>query len=197
MNSQKYIDTYLQTIPIPSQRTPKLFVLGFFGLPGSGKSTVTAALAAQLDLYVASNDQIRRWLNAQGFEGDAPVQPMVQAIAEASTVYLYEHHVSHIIDADLAKFHAKAQSYATAHDAQLFLIRLTTPEATILQRLQQRAAHQDELSRAGVEEFRRRQQVHNEISTAPDIIGEVDTSQPLAPQLAQIVATLRDDKGVI
>ncbi len=168
MSDQEYIESYLKTIDTPSGNTKRLFAIGMIGLNGSGKSTIAEALGKELNIYVASNDKIRRWMNEQGFSGDAPRQDLLQHIAETSSQYLYNQQISHIIDADLLKFHENARQKAEASAARFFLIRVITPEEVILERLGRRkekinTKEATTLSRAGAEEYFKRKQIHEEV----------------------------------
>jgi uncharacterized protein (DUF2164 family) len=148
-------------------------------------------------LYVASNDVIRRFLNAQGFEGDAPVQQTLQFIAESFGIYLYEHKVSHIIDADLLKFYEAARNKAYSHGAKFYLIDIECADAVIRQRILDRgqeitAGTSDNLSRADIAEYERRKAIHQEVSR-PSCDFTVHTDQPLEPQLQSIITRLQGD----
>jgi predicted kinase len=200
--TEEYIDAYLATIPLPKVSHTPLFAVGMVALPGTGKSTFASALASELGLYVASNDRIRRWLNEeQGIPGDAPHQELLQAIAEASSKYLFKNNISHILDNDLVKFHELARLNARDGGAEFFLFHLEAPEAVILERLSIRqvditSGSSANLSRAGADEYYRRKQVHQELGLPSRIDLTIDASLPVATEVNAAVNYLRS-RGVV
>jgi len=60
------LNEYLATLAVRPNNTPRLFAIGFLGLPGSGKSTLADLLGSTLGLPVDRSDQIRRFLNFKG-----------------------------------------------------------------------------------------------------------------------------------
>lgn len=191
---------FIDQLPVKDHNSRQLFVIGMIGLNGSGKSYLARQIADQIGLYVGSNDSIRRFLNEQGFTGDAPVQDTLQFIAEESSKYLYDHQVSHIIDADLIKFHANARRNAEAHGARFYLINVQCPEPVMRERVTTRltdvnAGRSDNDSRADINEFEKRLALHNELPK-PVCDFTVMTNQDLTSQIDTIIATLRQD-GVI
>jgi predicted kinase len=194
-----YVENYLKTIDTPHDNTKKLFAVGLIGLVGSGKSTFARVLASKLNLYIASNDRIRRWLNGQGIDGASPEQATLQEIAEATTRFLYSNRISHIIDADLMKFQDVALDNAVNHSARLFFVEVMAPEEVILQRLRQRDAgniDQQDLSRVGVEEYVKRKAIHEAMPRPDKLLMTIDTSQDLESQVDRLVEKLRKE-GVV
>lgn len=201
MSTQEYIDAYLKTITTPSHNTKKLFAIGMVGLNGVGKSTFANALANELNLYVASNDQIRRWLNEQGFAGESPEQDLVQAIAEASSVFLYKQQISHIIDNDLVKFYKNAKNNANENGAEFYLLHLEAPEEVVLQRLEQRQQDIDSgttnnLSRVGADEYFKRKQLHEELGQPEDLLLTINTFDDTMKGVNQVVESLKNKNAI-
>src|SRR5689334_16810217 len=122
VNNDELLAKFLASINVRPHNTKKLFVVGLVGIIGSGKSYVAGLLAQRTGLYIGNSDVIRRFLNSEGFEGEAPVQQTLQYIAEHSSGYLYQKQVSHIIDADLVKFHDTARRNALNHGALFYLV---------------------------------------------------------------------------
>lgn len=185
---------YLTRLPLENHKD-KPFVIGLMGLVGSGKSTVAAEIAKRFGILIGSNDDIRRFLNEEGHGGSAPVQQTLQYIAEAASDYLYAHHVSHIIDADLFKFAASAKERAERNGFRFVLVEVACPEEVIRQRIIQRSkdievGNATNASRAGIEEFERRKEVW---ATVPkpkaDIV--IRTDQPLDEQIEELVKILQ------
>lgn len=194
-------ERYFQSIKVPSNFTRLPFAVGMVGVVGSGKSTVAAALADKLDLYVASNDAIRRFLNGLGFEGASPRQELLQYIAESSTRYLMSHGISHIMDLDLMKFYSLARQNVESNGGRFYLVNVTCPEKVILERLSARtqkgAAHDiANLSRSGVEEYYVRKRVHEETKMPARFDFTFDTSKALEPQVSEFAEILRQ-KGAV
>lgn len=193
-------ELYLNAIPIRPRNTKETFAVGMIGLVGSGKSTVAKEIARRLGLFVASNDAIRRFLNTQGYPGSSPMQEAVQSIAIATSRHLFAQHISHIIDADLIKFHVVARQEAAAAGAKLFLLHIHCPESVTLDRLRRRQAgsggDEADLSQAGEGEYEIRKNLHRTIAMPQDIVMAIDTSQPLGLQVDEFVAMLQS-QGVL
>lgn len=196
MSDNELISAYIKTIKTPGHNTKKLFTIGMVALNGTGKSYFANTLADCLNLYVASNDRIRRWLNEQGFEGESPQQELMQKIAEASSIYLYKQHVSHIIDADLIKFHNVARQNAIANKAEFFLLHLTAPEDIVLERLAKRekdiaSGQSDSLSRVGADEYFRRKELHNETGIPDGLLLTINTNNDIVEEVERTVGLLK------
>jgi predicted kinase len=134
MEREQILQKYIQTLPT-TKTSERLFIIGFIGLTGSGKSTVAKELAKRLNLAIASNDIIRKFLRSNNLTTPENEQPMVEYISIESTKYLLENKVPHIIDADLIKFYNFAQSNAEKYGIQLFIINVVCPEEEILTRI--------------------------------------------------------------
>lgn len=191
---EKLVNEYIGAIVAQPSNAKKLFILGFIGLNGVGKTFISEKIAEKLGLYIASNDRIRRFLNTKGFEGASPAQHLVQEIAERSTNYLFENNISHIIDADLIEFHKTARINANKYGAKLFLIKLVCPEEIILDRLNRRSKETEinpalNLSRVGAERYFERKRLHESLEL-PEIFFSIDTSQGIDSQIEDLVNSL-------
>lgn len=200
INKKKLIEEYLETIELNKYKTKKLFAIGFIGLIGIGKSFVAQKLEEKLGIFVAANDKIRRFLNQKGFKGDSPVQNILQEIAEATTIYLYKNRVSHIIDADLIKFHLLAKKISEENGADFFLIKLICPEEIIISRLEKRKAEckdnpSSNFSRADMDEYFRRKEMHL-LSPIPETFFTINTSGEIDLQISELAQKLNQE-GVI
>lgn len=208
--SERLLKKFLQTIGYPSKNTRRLFALGFIGTTGVGKSTVAILLSKKLNLYVASNDKVRRFLNKEGLPGKFPDQELLQQIAEESSRYLYKNKISHVIDADLIKFHEVAKKNAESHGAKFFLIHLVCPEEVILRRLRKRKEEiQRELkenpgsefasqghSLSFKKEYLERTKMHNTHPLPEYIYFTLDTSKNVDVQIDNLKQKLIE-KGVL
>lgn len=185
---------YITRLPL-GNHTDKPFVIGLMGLVGSGKSTVAAEIEKRFGILVGSNDDIRRFLNEEGYGGAAPVQQTLQYIAEAASDYLYAHNVSHIIDADLFKFAARAKERAERNGFRFVLVEVACPEEIIRERIIQRskdieAGNVANASRAGIEDFEQRKEVWATMEKPkPDAV--IWTDKPLEPQLSELAEILQ------
>jgi predicted kinase len=194
---QQLIGEYIKTIKAKPYNTKKLFAIGFIGLNGVGKSFLAKKIAEKTGLYIASNDNIRRFLNQEGIEGASPNQNLLQKIAETSGDYVYKNKISHVIDADLVKFQEKAGKIAEQNNAKLFLIRLVCPEKIIIERLsrrQQEISHDPDSnnSRVDMEEYFKRKKIHEAMSTEK-IFFEIDTSSDFDQQLETLIKKLKQE----
>lgn len=201
MTDQQYIDKYINEIETQPNNTKELFSIGIIGLNGSGKSTFANALGEKLNLYVASNDRIRRWLNEHSFEGESPAQDLLQKIAEASSRYLYENRISHIIDADLIKFHQNAKTNAANYDASLHIIHITIPEDIAIQRLEKRIENiqngrENGLSMVGPDEYMRRKKIHSETDLPQDILLTIDGSYDIIENVDKTIQKLKEINAI-
>lgn len=201
MNDQDYIDAYIKTINVSPNNTKELFSIGMIGLNGTGKSTLANALGKELNLYVASTDKVRRWLNTQGFDGESPAQELLQKIAEAGSRYLYENKISHIIDADLIKFHVNARANAKSYGAELYLVHLVTPENIVIDRLNERKeliekGQQDGLSMVGPDEYYKRKQLHSELELPADILLTIDGSYDIMDSVSKVKNALKQKNAI-
>lgn len=185
---------YITRLPL-GNRTDTPFVIGLMGLVGSGKSTVAAEIEKRFGILVGSNDDIRRFLNEEGYGGAAPAQQTLQYIAEAASDYLYAHKVSHIIDADLFKFAANAKARAERSGFRFVLVEVACPEEIIRERIIERSkkietGHTDNASRAGIEDFERRKEVWAAMQK-PEPHLVIWTNKPLSDQLEKLEKILQ------
>lgn len=195
-SDQQLIDSFIKTIKIKSSNTKELFTIGFVGIVGSGKSFVAQKISEKLNLYIASNDKIRRFLNSLGFEGDHPLQRVVRKTSLAVTKYLFENNMSHIIDADLIEFYKNAEKIADEFQSNLYIIEIKCPEKIILDRLEKRSKNlENNLSRAGKEKYFERKELHNLLSKSkPEIFFRIDTSKNVDSQIDELILKFKKEK---
>ncbi|MDP1883859.1 MAG: AAA family ATPase, partial [Candidatus Moranbacteria bacterium] len=140
-SNQELADKFITSLGLKNVRpdnSTKLFAISFIGTTGVGKTTVSQKLAEKLGFYVANSDEIRRFLNREGFPGKFPDQDLVNFMGKKVSEFLYQTKTSHIIDADMIRFYDKALANATSNGAKLLIIRLVCPEEIILKRLEER-----------------------------------------------------------
>lgn len=184
---QALLDEYLATLTMSPNNTPRLFAIGFLGLPGSGKSTLADMLGKDLDLPVNRSDQIRRFLNNKGFPGASPRQDIMAALAEERTKFFYTNRTSVIIDANFTEYLAHSRANAAKHDAALLLVRVICPDEIAIQRL--RVRHQSGYTGDSAVAEEQYESIKARVATFPpvsDPYAEVDTTAPLEPQVQSL-----------
>lgn len=197
---RKLFDKFIKTLTVKSANTKKLFGIGFIGLVGSGKSYVAKEIGKRLGLYVDCNDNVRRFLNKEGFSGSSPVQEVVEKIGPEIGRYLYQNNISKILDADLVKHYNIAKENVEKFGGKFFIIKLVCPEDVILKRLEKRENEiiknpDSNLSRAGKEDYFKRKKMHEEMSLA-EIFFTIDTSLDVDPQIDELINKLKKEKVI-
>jgi dephospho-CoA kinase len=199
-SDEQLIEKFIRTIEVKPANTKKLFAIGFIGLTGSGKSFVAQKISQKLNLYIASNDRIRRFFNELGYAGESPLQETLQKIAESCTRYLYQHKISHIIDADLILFHELALMHAQDFNARIYIIHITCPEEIIFQRLKKRAEeiqadNSANLSRAGENKYFTRKKLHASLAF-PKFFYTIDTAGEIDEQIDDLILKLKNENAI-
>lgn len=191
-NRQLFEDYIGKNMPKQYSFDGKLFVVGFIGVIGSGKTTIAQHLADLTGLCTVSNDKIRRFLMDEGFEWGPEVQDTVQYIAESATKHLLGHNISHIVDADLLKFYDYARNRVQNLGARLYLVDVVCPEDIIRERIVKRSKDAANDSLAGIEDYERRKVLHLELSK-PDCDFAVYTDRSIDSQVSYIINQLQVD----
>ncbi len=198
-DQEALLQEYIQSLEYVPNNTKRSFVVGLVGVTGSGKSTVARKLAENANLFVASNDAIRRFLNSKGFEGDSPVQHVLEYMAVACGDYLDERHVSRVLDADLLMFIDTARQRAEEHGFKFYLVHIVAPDALIRERIKHRLENtvdgSGEHSRAGIDAYERRLELHTQ-AQLPEFDFEIHTDEPLDEQIDRLCQLFERD-GVI
>jgi|GEM_PF-2444695 len=206
------IEKFIATIPVKQTETMELFVIGFLGIIGMGKSTVANRLGERLDIYVASTDNVKRFLNDHGHKGVIPYPELSHQINMDLSQYLYDQNLSHIIDGDLTRFHGPARENATKNGAKLMIVDIYCDESVILERLKERDAliekfkevDRNEIdfseigsSLSGTEDYLARKQMYKTIDKPTDIYYTIDTSsnslEELDSQLDELIEIMKGD----
>jgi len=136
-------------------RTPCLVLT--VGLPGSGKSTFSRRLAAELGAVVLESDALRRLLFCTPSHSAEESRRLFAAIHEAARILL-SRGISVIIDATSLKDSDRRPVYALAAETGSFLqvLHFSAPEEVIRRRLQRReAGGSGDSSSAGYEVYLR------------------------------------------
>ncbi len=198
----------MRSIRLKSKNTKKLFVLGFLGIIGTGKTTTAYFLSEKLGLTVINTDKVKRFLNNHGYPGVIPHPELELKINQAASRFLYEKKISHIIDADLTRFYKKTEDNARPYKAELLLIRLTCPEKVLLERLKKRdedlaGMDADNFSMensetgwslSGEKDFHERVELFKTIIPPEDVYFTIDTSKDLDIQAEKLEEKLKEDK---
>jgi predicted kinase len=200
---------YLKTIKAKPLNTKKLFAIGLIGVTGVGKSTFAKKLSKKLDLYLASSDKIRRFLNDSGYPGVDPDQKLHYQISFKTLTHLLKNKISTVYDADLIKFTDNATKIVNSHGAEMFWVHLICPEPIILERLRARTTRVQKAMKsnnkshektghsvAGVEEYMNRRELHKNIALPKNIFLTINTSKEISPQILHLKKKLKD-RGMI
>lgn len=188
------LDEYLDTISVQPNNTPRLFAIGFIGLPGTGKSSLADKIGRDLGLPVNRSDQIRRFLNSKGFPGPSPRQDIMAALAEERTLFFYSNKTSVIVDANFTEYAANSRANALACGASLLLIRAVCSDKVAIGRLRMRSKSGIGGDSAVTENHFK--EIKNRVarfSKVKDVYYEVDTTRDLEPQLSSLYREMKND----
>ena len=188
---------FISTIDYKPNNTLRPFVIVFIGLHGSGKSYISKKISNILNIPVCSNDEIRRFLNKQGFKGEKSVQDILKYIAESGTEQLLKDKVSHIIDADIIAFQKEVQERVLKYGAKIYFIKIISSEEYILKRLKQRKKTKDSMSLTGIESYYDRKKIHEKFKVNKiDVIINNDPGNNLNIQLDKLIKILKQDNVI-
>ena len=201
LSINKLFSEFSKSIDYKSGNTKKLFTIRFIGLNGTGKTYIAKILSEKLNLYIASNDEIRRFLNKKGLRGKYPDQQVVRKMAGKLSPYLYNHRISHIYDTDHIAFYRWARGIATKHGSEFYLVHVVCPEKIVFKRIEERlrrVRHKPHLnlSRADVKEYMKRKALHEKLGLPKNFFFTIDTSKNKKTQTNQLVRKL-EKEGVI
>lgn len=134
----EYNEIYNELIKrIPLNKSDNPYAILFIAGPGFGKSTVAKLLSKKLDLYIASNDSIRRVIDN---EKDVPeTRDLVIKVAFNRLEYILQNKISHILDGDSEFSFDKLYELYNKYGFKVIVIKLECSEETILKRLDNRA----------------------------------------------------------
>lgn len=192
-----FLDEFLATITVRPHNTPRLFAIGFIGLPGTGKSTLADIIGHDLGLPVNRSDQIRRFLNLKGFPGPSPRQDIMAALAEERTLFFYSNKTSVVIDANFTEYAENSQANALDHGASLLLVRTVCSDEVAIERLRTRSKSGDSGDSAVTED--QFEEIKNRVAGFPKVENsyyEVDTTLDLKSQLNGLYTKMQNDKYV-
>ena len=151
----EYNEIYNQLInEIPLNKRENVYGILFIAGPGFGKSTITKMLSSKLNLFIASNDAVRRLFNENN---DVPeTKELVVKLVIDRLHYLLENKICHIIDGDSEFYYDEYKRIYNSYNAKMIVIKLECSEETILKRLDNRAlsfGKSDNKSRATREDY--------------------------------------------
>ncbi len=179
---------------------PRLFVL--VGAPGSGKSTMAAALAQSLGLEILRSDAIRQELAGRR-EPEAPFQQGIYSPAMTQQTYdelfrragvLLREAVSVVLDGSFLSPQPRQQARVLAHEngAAIHILVCHCPRAVAVQRIADRWRRQEDLSDARPEFYDLQER---ELTAAVDLHTEdvltLNTTAPPAELVTTVLKHLR------
>lgn len=188
------LDGYLSGLSMYPNNTRSLFAIGFLGLPGSGKSTLADMIGDRFRLPVNRSDQIRRYLNAQGFPGSSPRPDIMASLAEDRTLHYYRNKTSAVIDANFTEFAKASRANARALGAVLLLVGVTCPDRVAIKRLEQRSRKiQTGDSLVTAKDYERIKAHTSTFDSVDDPYFNVDSTEPLEPQVQELKELMSSD----
>jgi adenylate kinase family enzyme len=178
---------YLARQAIFPGNTPRLFAIGFLGLPGSGKSTLADMIGDDFNLPVNRSDQIRRYLNDHGFPGPDPRPDIMASLAEARTTYYYENDTSAVIDANFTEYAESSRKNARTFGAVLLLVGIACPDEVAVERLKERSKNMTMSDSTVMADGYARRKIHYaKFPPVKDPYFTVDSTEPLEPQVQNL-----------
>lgn len=132
---QELYSMVIKDIPISDDEF--VYGISFIGSPGVGKSTIANLISKRLNVYVTTNDKIRRMLDDLGIDSFSN-QPLVEKLAYDRSHFMLENNTSMIIDANCLTAYKAVEENFSHFDAPCFFIKLECSEQEILKRLDYR-----------------------------------------------------------
>lgn len=168
------------------------FIIALIGQVGSGKTHIARLLAEKLDAAHVNTDAIRVTLRRRG-------EPMSRAIALAHRLQerLLRQGKSLILDHDMVNPMRRRELRTRLRPcgAHIYFMQIVTPERLILARLRRKRYTRADLFRNPAEAIRVyyfRKAFRKKFlakSFTPDFV--IDNSEPLGPQISEIVEAIR------
>ena len=191
-----YIQKYLDTLDLKPNNTKKLFVLGFICLPGTGKSYISNILEKKLDLGLSGGDDIRAFLDKEGFRDTSRMKELINKISYARNAYFFDNKTSLVVDGDLTQVHQTISRNAKIHGADIMFINIECPENIVIARLEKRDKiaykNTDIFIQAGVDEYYARKAIHAE-AIKPDTYFTFDATKDIEAQVLELKQKLISD----
>ena len=197
-SDQQLVDNFIKAIPIVNPNTRILFSISFIGNSCCGKTFIAKKISEKLNLYIYVNDTAKRYLNNLGFEGETPAPHILNKISVGASEYLYKNNISHIIDADLIRFHDSAKQIAENCGAKLYIIEIVCSEDVMLERIKQREENirlnkEASFSRAVTKEYFERKKLHDSLPK-PEFFFSIDASLDIDNQIDDLILKLKKEK---
>lgn len=173
---------------LPRRRRPVLVLI--VGLPGTGKSSFAAQLAARTRLVILESDALRRLIFPNPRYSAAESSRLFAAV-HAAIDRLLAKGTPCLLDAtNLTEAHRQPlYDIADARGAKLVIVEVVAPRQVVHQRLKDRAQQGAANSEADVFVYERMRRQREEISREHIV---VDTSQDVEPAVEQAAQAAED-----
>jgi len=162
----KIINLCRNQIALPIKKAKKPFIICPVGLVGSGKTTVIKQLAEYFGLVRISTDEIRKILQAEGFN-----LTRTSELGFVLAKELAEKDFGLAIDADCAGVNVieTIKGLATKNGSKVFIIHINTPEEFILENLKKFRLEANNF----IDTYHRRKQLHQNLDFSFDYVFDL------------------------
>lgn len=209
---QKLVNNFAKTIKLPKKESPHPIALGPFGPCCAGKTTTVKYLLKELPFVHIEHDGLRVFMRKRGFDKDTEMNQNLYKYL--LIIHLAKHFLnkgySVILDRNFAIMHDKSGKVKGKFDIKrwegllgikLFLIRIKAPKWFVIKKIRTTKiiprekggifASRDDLMKCYLDALK-----YDYERLAPQVIGVVDTSKPIPPQIKKFIPLLKREMGL-